>query len=103
MAIQVNTTVQTTDGFEVQPFCFLDIQLYQPFSRAILTYWKSKDAYLSGLAAVSVNLPTIAEVALTSEEFFGPNLATLIHEKAVEMIEEQTGAGTCVIVENIQN
>lgn len=103
MAIQVNTTVQTSDGFEVQPFCFLDIQLYQPFSRAIMSYWKSKDAYLSGLAAVSVNLPTIAEVELTSGEFFGPNLATLIHEKAIEMIEEITGPGTCVIVEQISS
>ena len=103
MAIQVNTTVQTSDGFEVQPFCFLDIQLYQPFSRAILTYYKDQSAFVSGSSSVNVNLPTLAEVALTSEEFFGPNLATIIHEKAVEMIEEITGPGTCVIVEQISS
>jgi hypothetical protein len=101
MAIQVNITVQTTDGFEVQPFCFLDIQLYQPFSRAILTYYKDQSAFVSGSSSVNTSLPSLAEVALTSEEFFGPNLATIIHEKAVEMIEEVTGPGTCVIVENI--
>jgi hypothetical protein len=101
MAIQVNTTVQTSDGFEVQPFCFLDIQLYQPFSRAILTYYKDQSAFVSGSSSVNISLPSLVEVPLTSEEFFGPNLATLIHEKAIEMIEEQTGPGTCVIVENI--
>lgn len=103
MAIQVNTTVQTSDGFEVQPFCFLDIQLYQPFSRAILTYWKDQQSYVDGKAAVNVSLPSLVDVDLNSGEFFGPNLATLIHEKAIELIEEQTGPGTCVIVENIQN
>jgi len=101
MAIQVNTTVQTSDGFEVQPLCFLDIQLYQPFSRAILTYYKDQSAFVSGSSSVNVNLPTLAEVALTSEEFFGPNLATIIHEKAIEAIETITGPGTCVIVEQI--
>jgi hypothetical protein len=101
MAIQVNTTVQTSDGFEVQPFCFLDIQLYQPFSRAILSYYKSKEAFVSGSSSLNVNLPSLAEVPLTSEEFFGPNLATIIHEKAIEAIETTTGPGTCVIVENI--
>jgi hypothetical protein len=50
---------------------------------------------------LNVNLPSLVEVTLTSEEFFGPNLATLIHEKAVETIETITGPGTCVIVENI--
>lgn len=101
MAIQINTTVQTTDGFDVQPFCFLDIQLYQPFSRALLSYYKNQQAFVSGSSSVNVSLPTLVEVPLTSEEFFGPNLAMIIHEKAVEVIETQTGPGTCVIVENI--
>ena len=103
MAIQVNTTVQTSDGFEVQPFCFLDIQLYQPFSRALLSYYKDQAAFVSGASPVNVSLPSLAEVALTSEEFFGPNLATIIHEKAVEAIEKQTGPGTCTIIQDIQN
>ena len=101
MAIQINTTVQTSDGFEVQPFCFLDIQLYQPFSRALLTYYKDKQSYIDGKSPVNVPLPSLAEVELTSGEFFGPNLAMIIHEKSVELIEQQTGPGTCVIVENI--
>ena len=101
MAIQINTTVQTTDGFDVQPFCFLDIQLYQPFSRAILSYYKNQQSFSAGSTTVNVPLPTLVEVPLTSAEFFGPNLAMLIHQKAVELIEQQTGPGTCVIVENI--
>jgi hypothetical protein len=101
MAIQVNTTVQTSDGFEVQPFCFLDIQLYQPFSRALLSYYKDQAAFVSGASPVNVSLPSLAEVELTSGEFFGPNLAMIIHEKSVELIEQQTGPGTCVIVKNI--
>jgi len=38
MALKINADVQTTDGFTVQPFVFLDIQLYNGFSRAILSY-----------------------------------------------------------------
>jgi hypothetical protein len=98
MAIQVNTTVQTSDGFEVQPFCFLDIQLYQPFSRALLTYYKDRAAYKAGNSPVNVTLPTLAEVNLNNGEFFGPDLAKIFHEKAIELIEEITGPGTCVIV-----
>jgi hypothetical protein len=48
---------------------------------------------------VNVTLPSLAEVELTSGEFFGPNLAKLFHDKAIELIEEVTGPGTVEIVE----
>ena len=99
MALKINADVVTSDGFTVQPFAFLDIQLYKPFSRALLTYYKDEAAYEAGNSPVNVTLPSLAEVQLTSGEFFGPNLANLFHEKAIQMIEEVTGPGTVEIVE----
>jgi hypothetical protein len=98
MALKINADVVTSDGFTVQPFAFLDIQLYQPFSRALLTYYKDQASYEAGKSPVNVTLPSLAEVELTSGDFFGPNLAKLFHDKAIALIEEVTGAGTVVIV-----
>lgn len=99
MALKINADVVTSDGFTVQPFAFLDIQLYKPFSRALLTYYKDQASYKAGNSPVNVTLPTLAEVELNKGEFFGPDLAKLFHDKAIEMIEEVTGPGTVVIVE----
>jgi hypothetical protein len=99
MALQINADVVTSDGFTVQPFAFLDIQLYQPFSRALLTYYKDQAAYKAGSSPVNVTLPTLAEVELNKGDFFGPDLAKLFHEKAIELIEEVTGPGTVQIIE----
>ena len=98
MALKINADVVTSDGFTVQPFAFLDIQLYKSLSRAILTYYKDQAAYEAGNSPVNVTLPNLAEVELNSGEFFGPNLAELFHDKAIELIEEVTGAGTVEIV-----
>lgn len=99
MAIQVNTNVQTADGFTIQPFAFLDIQLYQPFSRALITYYKDQASYEAGQSPVNVpSLPTLSDSNLTAQEFWGTALANVIHERAVALIEEVTGAGTCTIV-----
>lgn len=99
MAIQVNTNVQTADGFTVQPFAFLDIQLYQPFSRALITYYKDQASYEAGQSPVNVpSLPALSDSNLTAQEFWGTALANVIHERAVALIEEVTGAGTCTIV-----
>jgi hypothetical protein len=99
MALQINADVVTSDGFTVQPFAFLDIQLYKPFSRALITYYKDQAAYEAGNSPVNVTLPNLAEVELNSGEFFGPNLAKLFHDKAIALIEEVTGPGTVEIVE----
>ena len=99
MAIQINKDVQTADGFTVQPVAFLDIQMYQPFSRALITYYKDEAAYQAGQSPVSVpSLPTLSDSNLTAEEFWGTELATVIHEKAIAVIEEVTGKDTCTIV-----
>jgi hypothetical protein len=99
MALKINADVVTSDGFTVQPFAFLDIQLYQPFSRALITYYKDEAAYEAGNSPVNVSLPTLAEVELTADDFFGPELAMLFHNKAIEIIEEVTGAGTVEVVQ----
>lgn len=99
MAIQINKDVQTADGFTVQPFAFLDIQLYQPFSRALITYYKDEAAYQAGQSPISVpSLPSLSDSNLTAEEFWGTELATVIHNKAIALIEEVTGADSCTIV-----
>jgi hypothetical protein len=99
MALKINADIVTSDGFTVQPFAFLDIQLYQPFSRALITYYKDEAAYEAGNSPVNVSLPTLAEVELTADDFFGPELAMLFHNKAIEIIEEVTGAGTVEVVQ----
>jgi hypothetical protein len=99
MAIQINKNVTTSDGFTVKPFAFLDIQLYQPFSRALLTYYKDKASFDAGIAPLNLpTLPSLVNAELTAQEFWGNDLATLIHNKCITAIEEVTGAGTCNIV-----
>lgn len=99
MAIQINTDVITTDGFVVRPFAFLNIQLYQPFSRAMISYYKDEAAFENGASSLNIaTLPSVSESNLTAEEFWGVELATVIHERAIEEIEKVTGPGTCSIV-----
>lgn len=99
MALKIKADVETSDGFTVQPFAFLDIQLYKPFSRALITYYKDEASYSEGKSPVNVTLPTLAEVELTAGDFFGPDLAMLFHNKAIELIEETTGKGTVEVVQ----
>lgn len=99
MALKINADVVTSDGFTVQPFAFLDIQLYKPFSRALITYYKDEASYNEGKSPVNVSLPTLAEVELTVDDFFGPDLAMLFHNKAIELIEETTGKDTVEVVQ----
>lgn len=99
MALKIKADVVTGDGFTVQPFAFLDIQMYKPFSRALITYYKDEASYKEGKSPVNVSLPTLAEVELNSGDFFGPELAMLFHNKAIELIEEVTGKGTVEVVQ----
>jgi hypothetical protein len=100
MAIQINTDVQTADGFTVQPFAYLYIQIYAPgFSNCVIEYYKSESDFLSGKSPV--NIPTLVNcfnAEITGEEFWGTELATVFHNKTIARIEEVTGPGTCTIV-----
>lgn len=99
MALQINTDVQTIDGFTVQPFVFLDIQIYNGLSRASLTYFKDQQSFNEGKSSVNTSLPMMVNLNLTAEEFFGPELAMLFHNEAIKVIEKITGSGTVVVVQ----
>ena len=101
MAIQINKTVQTAEGFDVNPFCYLLIQLYQPgSSNCILQYYKSEADFVEKANAINIpSLPSAFDADITSAEFWGPQLAMDFHNKAVTQIEAITGAGTCTIVQ----
>ena len=100
MAIQINTDVQTADGFTIQPFAYLYIQIYDPgFSNCVVQYYKSEADYLDKKSPVNVpSLVNCFNAGITGEEFWGTELATVFHNKAIELIEAVTGPGTCAIV-----
>lgn len=99
MAIQINADVTTSDGFVVRPFAFLDIQMYQPFSRSLVTYYKDQAAFEAKTSSINVpTLPNLVNAEITSQEFWGNQLATLLTQAVITEIEKVTGAGTCSIV-----
>jgi len=99
MAIQINATIETAEGFSIQPFCYLLIQIYSPNdSKSLLQYYKSEQDYIDGKSSINLpTLPSLVNLGLTGSEFWGPDLATLIHNKCIAAIEEVTGADTCDI------
>ena len=101
MAIQINTNVETADGFTIQPFCYLYIQIYAPnFSNCVLQYYKSEQDYIDGKSSVTLpTLPTIFNAEITQQEFWGTELAMTFHNKAIALIEEITGQDSCTIVQ----
>lgn len=102
MAIQINADVITSDGFVVRPFAFLSIQLYEPFSRSLISYYKDKEGFKAGASPLNIpSLPSLANCDLTSAEFWGSELATLLTNAAIAEIETVTGQGTCVIVQSV--
>lgn len=101
MALQINTTVTTDEGFEVSnAFGYLNIFILAPQSNWVnLSYFKSEADWIDGKAPLNVSaLPNQVQTELTTVEFWGNNLATTIHEKCVSKIEEQTGPGTVEIL-----
>lgn len=101
MAIQINKSVETADGFEVQPFCYLFIQCYNPgFSNCILTYFKNEAAFQAGAQSLNIpSLPSAFNAEITSAEFWGPQLAMDYHNKAIAAIEAITGPNSCQVVQ----
>jgi hypothetical protein len=99
MAIQVNATVTTNEGFVVNSaVAFLNIYLVNS-NWVNISYYKSEADWTAGAQSLNVNLPSRVGLDLTVTEFWSPELITNIHEKCVAEIELQTGAGTCTIVE----
>lgn len=102
MALQINTTITTDEGFEVSnAFGYLNIFILAPNSNWVnLSYFKSAEDWQSGKAPLNVNsLPNQVQTELTTSEFWGDNLALLIHEKCKAKIEETTGENTVTIIQ----
>ena len=101
MALQINTTITTDEGFEVSnAFGYLNIFILAPNSNWVnLSYFKSEQDWIDGKAPLNVNsLPNQVQTELTTSEFWGDNLALLIHEKCKSKIEETTGENTVTIL-----
>jgi hypothetical protein len=101
MAIQINTNVETAEGFTIKPFCYLYIQIYAPnFSNCVLQYWKSEQDYIDGKSSLTIpTLPSVFNAEITQQEFWGTELAMIFHNKAIALIEETLGADTCRVVQ----
>ena len=98
MAIQINTTISTDEGFEVtNPWAWVD-QFLLNGNWANLQYYKSKADFQQGKQALNVStLPGNVSTDLTNAEFWGNNLAETFHEKCIAAIEKVTGPDTCTI------
>lgn len=102
MALKINTTVTTDEGFEVtNAIGYLNIFILAPGSNWVnLNYYKSEADWQAGKAPLNVNmLPNQVQTELTKEEFWGQDLATTIHDKCIVKIEETTGQGTVEILQ----
>lgn len=99
MALSINKTLTTAEGFEVSgALAFLNIYLLND-NWVNLSYFKSEEDWKAGKQSLNLpELPSRVSTDLTVEEFWGPALATLIHEKCQEQIEAVTGEGTVSIV-----
>jgi len=100
MALNINTTITTDEGFEVSnAFAYLNIYILNPESNWVnVSYYKSKSDWETGKAPLNANsLPSNVQTEITESEFWGDALATLIHNKCITAIEEVTGASTVTI------
>lgn len=101
MALSINTTITTDEGFEVtDAFGYLNIYILAPNSNWVnLNYYKSEADWVSGKSPLNVStLPNQVQTELTSEEFWSTTLATTIHQKCQTAIELITGVGTVTIL-----
>jgi len=102
MALKINTTVTTDEGFEVSnAFGYLNIFILAPDSNWVnLSYFKSEQDWIDGKQPLNVSeLPNQVQTELTKEEFWGDGLVTLIHNKCIAKVEEVTGENTIEIVQ----
>ena len=99
MALSINTTLVTDEGFEVtDAFGYLNIFLLNG-DWATVAYYKSEADWKAGKQPLNLSsLPGRINTDLTVEEFWGDALITLIHNKAIEQIQVVTGPDTVTIV-----
>jgi hypothetical protein len=100
MALKINTTITTDEGFEVSSaFGYLNIFIQSPGSNWVnLSYFKSEQDWLDGKQPLNVSeLPSNVQTELTSDEFWSNSLALTIHNKCLAKIEQVTGENTVEI------
>jgi hypothetical protein len=101
MALSINTTITTNEGFEVSnAFSYLNIYILDPQSNWVnISYYKSEQDWIEGKSPLNVStLPNQVQTELTTQDFWGNELALLIHNKCKSAIEEVTGAETVTII-----
>jgi len=98
MAIQINTTIKTDEGFEINEiWAWLDQYLVSS-NWANVKYYKSKADFQEGNKALNISsLPANIQTDLTNADFWADNLAETFHEKCIAAIEAVTGPNTCTI------
>lgn len=100
MALNINTTITTDEGFEVtNAFGYLNIYILAPQSNWVnLSYFKSEQDWIDGKSPLNVStLPNVVQTELTNEEFWGQYPMLLIHQKCLTQIELVTGPNTVTI------
>lgn len=98
MAIQINTTISTDEGFEVtNPWAWVD-QFLLNGNWANIQYYKSKTDFQQGKTPLNISsLPSQVQTDITGAEFWGTELAETFHNKCISAIEAVTGPDTCTI------
>lgn len=97
MAININTTVETYNGFQVDSaWAFIHIDLRKQ-GFCTLKFYRSKDSFNNGDRPLNLNLPSRVKTQLTNEQFWSSDAIETLHNRCIAKIESVTGAGTCTI------
>jgi hypothetical protein len=99
MAIQIDKTLVTQEGFVVdQCFGFLSIYLLDS-SWCNIAYYKSEADYQAGKQSLNIQeLPSRCGLTLSAQQFWGNALAADITNQCIAQIEAVIGTGTCTII-----
>ena len=98
MAININATLTTEEGFSVDSAWGFVNQYFTGDNWANISYYRSKASYQNGDAPINVaSLPSRVSTEITNTEFWSDSLMTTVHNRCISKIEEVTGDDTCTI------
>lgn len=98
MAININATLTTDEGFEIDSAWGFVNQYFTNDNWANVSYYRSKDSFDSGQDPINVSsLPSRVATEISNDEFWSTTLAETFTNKCIDAIEEVTGDGTCSI------
>lgn len=102
MALKINTTIETQEGFTTdKAIVFLDIFLVQGPQYVNMMYFASLEAFQSGKPPITpANIATQVFFKMPANVFWGDQLATDIHDICKAEIEKVTGPNTVSIIED---